>query len=98
MPEIDPTIFALTAGLLVALLVVVPRLRQRHAEPTTHERYFGPTPKHHAKHPGGVARPAGPPPAADGAPRAPSPNRVTRSGQVTEGGASDMTPLRLPVE
>lgn len=63
MPELSPTVFGVTVLLLVAVLVVVPRLRARAHRPTTHDMYFDETA-------GGGA--ANVPP---GAPRAASPAR-----------------------
>jgi hypothetical protein len=73
MPELSPTVFGVTVLLLVAALVVVPRLRARSHKPTIHDMYFddaagGTTPTH----------------VPTGAPRAVSPTRAAEESGAPE--------------
>lgn len=92
MPELSSLAFAAVVLGVVALTLVVPRLRSRSHKQTTHDMYFGPEVR---RMPQQVRVPAPPvqttePPV--GAPRAASP--VAATGQPTEGTPES---LKLPV-
>jgi hypothetical protein len=86
MPELSPTIFVAVVAILVGAMLIVPRLRGRSQKPTTHDLYFGTTPKAPAAHvPGEVP---------EGAPRVPLPSRS--AAPAAKPANSRPQPLKLP--
>lgn len=84
MPELSPLAFAAAVLAVVAITMIVPRLRSRSEKQTTHDLYFGRVPSRPAPATGHES-PAG-------APRAPSPVRT--SGVP---GPETPEPPKLPV-